>query len=312
MVIPNILYEEVKKFAKWRPFPALEPLVEKVSQHLPGVRAVLFYGSCLQKGQVFDGLVDLYFLVDSYWKAYQNPLLAAANHLLPPNVFYLEEKVDSRTLRAKYAVMRLDHFFKATSPRWFHSYFWGRFCQPTALLKSADPTAEEIVLQALSQAVLTFLTRTWPLCPSTGTIKDLWMKGLSLSYRAELRPEPRGRLASLWEAQGDYFTKVTKAAVAGLPFPVQIRDGTYEAEIPSSLRKKVKYAWQVRIVQGKILSVLRLMKASFTFRGGVDYALWKIERHKGLRFEVPPALRKRPLLAMFLLGWKVLKEGGVK
>ena len=68
----------------------------------------------------------------------------------------------------------------------------------------------------------------------------------------------------------------------------------------------------MRIVQGKCLSVLRLMKAACTFRGGVDYALWKIERHRGLRFEVPQTLRKHPLLALLVLGWKVIKEGGVR
>ncbi len=312
MVIPQVLYEEVKHFAQRKRPHALEPVVKKVSSELPGVQAVLFYGSCLQKDNVFEGLVDLYFLIGSYWRAYRNPLLAVANRLLPPNVFYLEEKVGPRVLRAKYAVMRLDHFFKATSPRWFHSYFWGRFCQPTALIYSQDYTVEKIVLQALSQAVLTFLTHAWPMCPPQGRIKTVWLKGLSLSYQAELRPEPKDRLLELWRSQKDYFLSITKAAAESLPFPVRIQDEVYQAHIPLSFRKRIKYAWSLRIVQGKCLSVLRLMKAACTFRGGVDYALWKIERHRGLRFEVPQTLRKHPLLALLVLGWKVIKEGGVR
>ena len=35
------------------------------------------------------------------------------------------------------------------------------------------------------------------------------------------------------------------------------------------------------------LSVLRLLKALFTFEGGLDYIAWKLERHSGQRIEVP-------------------------
>ena len=38
--------------------------------------------------------------------------------------------------------------------------------------------------------------------------------------------------------------------------------------------------------QGKLLHVLRLMKATTTFKGGADYILWKVERHSGVRVEV--------------------------
>jgi len=82
--------------------------------------------------------------------------------------------------------------------------------------------------------------------------------------------------------------------------------------VPEKTRRREKWAWRLRLVQGKGLSVLRLMKASFTFQGGVDYALWKIERHRGLRLEVSPFFRRHPLLALLFLGWKVLRLGGVK
>ena len=51
-----------------------------------------------------------------------------------------------------------------------------------------------------------------------------------------------------------------------------------------------------------MLSVLRLVKGLFTFEGGFDYVLWKIERHSGVRVEVSPRARRYPLLA----GWGVI------
>ena len=51
----------------------------------PGVAAVLFYGSCLQK-QTPEGLLDFYVLTDARRPFGQNALEAAANRALPPNV----------------------------------------------------------------------------------------------------------------------------------------------------------------------------------------------------------------------------------
>ena len=55
-----------------------------------GVAGVLFYGSCLRTGEVDGKVVDFYVLVDSYRAAYSGRVMALANRLLPPNVFYVE------------------------------------------------------------------------------------------------------------------------------------------------------------------------------------------------------------------------------
>ena len=47
------------------------------------------------------------------------------------------------------------------------------------------------------------------------------------------------------------------------------------------------------------LPLLRLIKAVFTFEGGVDYALWKIERHSGVTVTVSDRARRHPLI----FGW---------
>ncbi len=312
-MIPRRLYLYLENFSL-RPFlsPVAGIFVEELKGLLPGLKAVIYYGSCFQEGEEKDGLLDLYALVKSYNQAYSNPLLAAANYLLPPNVFYLEKQHQGFTYRSKYAVMSLWQFERAVSPRWFHSYFWGRFSQPAAIVWWADKDSAKRAVRSLAQAVITFLSRVLPLAPQEGSVKELWLTGLSLSYRAELRPEKPEKIKRLWQNFGEHFLEITSLAAPALPFPLEIENGFYRTNIPENIRRRTYLLWHIRIAQGKLLSVLRLLKASFTFRGGVDYALWKIERHTGKRLKIPTFLRRHPSLALLLWGWKVLLAKGVR
>ncbi len=156
-------------------------------RHGKAVEAVLMYGSCLRSGDPFDGLVDLYVLVDDYTKIYPARWLTLANRLLPPNVFYLEAEAQSRVLRAKYAVLSRRDF--ARGMRWFHSYLWGRFAQPCCLLYRRDPEVSAWLAGCLLLALRTFARRTVPVCPQCFEPGKLWQRGLTLSYLAELRTE---------------------------------------------------------------------------------------------------------------------------
>jgi hypothetical protein len=64
--------------------------------------------------------------------------------------------------------------------------------------------------------------------------------------------------------------------------------------------------------KGKLLSVVRLAKASATFAGGVDYIAWKINRHAGTKIEIKPWQRRWPLLAAISLVPRLLKSGAVR
>jgi len=66
--------------------------------------------------------------------------------------------------------------------------------------------------------------------------------------------------------------------------------------------------WFVRRLQGKLLSLLRLMKATFTFQGGIDYIAWKLERHTGVAIEVTPKMRRHPLLYSWGLLWRLYRR----
>ena len=70
-------------------------------KHGAASRAVLFYGSCLREKQLDGLMLDFYLIVSDYRAAYAKRWLAAANRLIPPNVFYFEQD----GLAAKYAVL---------------------------------------------------------------------------------------------------------------------------------------------------------------------------------------------------------------
>lgn len=284
-------------------------------RHGASVRAVLLYGSSMRTGNVHDGLADLYLLVDDYRSAFNRLSLAFLNWLLPPNVFYLEVPFEGHVLRAKYAVLRLSDFARGTE-KWFHSYLWGRFCQKSVLVYARDEFSAGQVHEALASAVMTFATRTLPRMDSAFTARDLWAKGLSLSYRAELRTEQADGAARLFDADVEYYQALTTAALTAFPFIVRgqadIRRHRYQAEIPSQIRRLNGMAWRARIVQGKILSVLRLLKGLLTFKGGVDYILWKIERHSGVRIEVGPGLRQLPPLAVLVIFWRLYRRNAFR
>jgi hypothetical protein len=297
--------------------PGVQALCNEIlERHGVSPVAILYYGSCFRRGDDSEGIVDLYLLVDTYHGAYQNRIQAVLNKLLPPNVFYLEVPFEGRVVRTKYAILSLNDLERGTSMRCFHSYFWGRFAQPTGLAYSRDDQIAQRVREALATAVTTFVVRAVPMVTSPFTARDLWCTGFSLSYRAELRTEDPGGVVNLFDAEPAYYEQVTRAAVDGISLDVQALDDAdtvcYRAQIPERARRLSGLAWVVRRFQGKVLSVLRLLKGLLTFHGGVDYILWKIERHSGVSVDVAPRLRRLPVLGVCIVFWRLYRQGGFR
>jgi hypothetical protein len=317
MTIPSELISAIERNAFPKASPAVQVLIDEIlARHGQAAQGILFYGSCLRSGDDLDGLVDLYLLVDSYRNAYSGRVPALLNALLPPNVFYLERPFEGQTVRTKYAVLSLTDFEKGTSTRWFHSYLWGRFAQPAAILYHRNDAVARLMVKGLAQSVLTFTRRTLPRIPAEFSARQLWGRGLELSYGAELRTEGPKKGAHLFEAAPPYYAEVTDLAMDKGSFPVSAMAGTdppqYRARISSGARRASRLTWGLRSLQGKLLSVLRLVKGLTTFEGGIDYILWKIKRHSGVTVEVEPRLRRHPLLGVVVLAWRVYRRGGFR
>jgi len=278
------------------------------------LRAVLFYGSCLRHKDHFEGLLDLYLIVDNYANVYpEKKLLQLGNALLPPNVFYLESELDNTPIRAKYAVLTLNDFIRGTR-HWLHPYLWGRFAQPVTILYSNSKTVTQRLNQVLAQAVLKFVTEVTPVLPPTFTAREFWSCGFDLSYGTELRPERPGQGERLYLATAAYYEKLLNIALKNCRFPVTVIAGnprSFQTRIPAGYRQRGRRAWQLRAIVGKTFSILRLLKAFFTFHGGVNYICWKIERHSLLNLSLPDG-KQHNFFTLTRTLWRSWRQGAFR
>jgi hypothetical protein len=289
-------------------FPAAKAFGEELRTRYGAATAgVVFYGSCLRQSTDVGLMLDFYVLVDSYRRAVGHPISAAFAALLPPNVYYHEMPFEGRTVRAKVAVIAVSQFLHGTGPETFASSLWARFSQPALILYARNSELHRRLVNALAAAVQTTIESVLPLMETRFTAREVWLRALAESYGAELRPEQDAKRAELVEAELPRYDRVT-TAVLGAPDA----DGRHVRGTPDSDRAAAAQAWRLRRIQGKTLNALRLVKAAFTFQGGLDYAVWKIERHSGVKIELTPSERKRPLMTGARLFLQTLKRGGIR
>ncbi len=285
--------------AKVSAAPLSEPaqiLLDALLENYPG-SAALFYGSGASVSAheyPTEIIFDFYLIGESYEALYQSGALRLANRLIPPNVFYLEAPSRFGILRAKYAVLTLDHFERLISTKTFHSYFWARFAQPTRIYDPSGAMSARL-RTALAQSIASFCAGSAGLLGRAFTARELWLAGLGASYKAELRAEDPARAAKLIESYGAWADDVTAPALSasGLDRTVN-SDGAITLASPR--RNNAHIAWKLRAVAGAFLSVARLLKGTQTFNGGIDYIAWKIKRHSGIDIEVTDWERRHPML----------------
>ncbi len=268
------------------------------ARHGAGVVAVLAYGSALRERDDASKMVDLYLLVHGYGAVGQGRWLSLANRLLPPNVYYLETDVAGTKVRSKYAMVDLTQLERLVGPGTLHPYFWARFAQPTTLVWARDAAVAERVHSALAQAILTLTGEAWPLTDPGEPAETRWVRAFSETYRTELRAERPERARELYRAHASRYD-----AIAGVLGP---------AAGSGSDRSAALRRWQRRRILGKALSVLRLVKAAFTFQDGATYLAAKIEQHSGVPVILTGWQRRHPILASGGLAWRLYRQGAFR
>jgi len=234
-------------------------------------------------------MLDFYLIVSSYREAYGKSWLASANRLIPPNVFYFEHD----GLVAKYAVLSEADFYRLNGPETRNVSVWARFAQPSRLAWAANDDARTAAAQAISRAAPTLLAAAGQ--KSGEDPLNWWRRAFELTYSAELRAERKGRSSSVVDADRERYERFSGPVIAAIPALMSE---------PSS--------WFRRRAEGKMLSIIRLAKASFTFAGGADYIAWKINRHAGTDIQLKPWQRRWPLLAAISLLPQLLRSGAVR
>lgn len=270
--------------------------------------AVLIYGSYLRGKR--DTVLDFYALLDDYhtiprWQA----LLC---RLLAPNVYQIAAPLDDGMAHAKCATLSLSRFERGMRHD-FHSYFWARFAQPCKIVYCRNEATRDKIIAAQADAAHTFVERTLPMLDSPVSTHDLWVQGLDLTYRCELRAEKRGYASGLVEVDPSYFQTLTRL----LTIPGLVANGGHEADrwtliaAPAD-RRQSRIHWRLRRWLGKVLSVARMAKSATMFESSLDYILWKIERHSGMRIEPTSRQRRFPLLFAWPLLWRLYRRGAFR
>lgn len=248
----------------------LPAATEALHRFYPGAAAIIFYGACLRNRDP-EGLLDFYVLVDRYRDAI-GPAAALGARLLPPNVY---RHTLAEGLEAKVAVIRVDAFLEGLGPLRFTPDLSARFAQPSLIVFARDAALRTRLAAGFLTAAETCIVRTLPLMPQRFTAAELWRRVLSESFATELRPERRARIDSLTAADPAFYDALTRR-VLGDP-----ADGVFRHDTPVRDSARAARLWRARRIAGKALNALRLIKAAFTFRGGLDYVAGKIERHTG-------------------------------
>jgi hypothetical protein len=275
-------------------------------------RAVLFYGSCLRERQLDGLMLDFYLIVSSYDAAYPKKWLRAANRRLPPNVFPFSHA----GLAAKYAVLSEADFARLNRRLASTVSVWARFAQPSRLVWCAGDDAREAAIRAVGNAAPTLLNAAAAVAALERTsipALDLWRLGFDLTYAAELRAERGERARSVVDADPDRYARFTGPALHETALGLSESGGVVSlAGLDARDLAWERQLWPKRRRMGKLLTVLRLVKASFTFADGIDYLAWKINRHAGTHIEVKPWQRRWPLLAGLILLPRLLKRGAIR
>lgn len=296
--------------------PPVTRMVDAIRDRHQGVSAVLFYGSCLRHDTV-SGVLDFYVLVDSYRVSHGSWVKAALGWLLPPNVFYLEIDDESGRMRAKYAVIASRDFARSARGQRLDCRIWSRFCQPTRLVWSRDDEARTGVLHAVRAATLTAVDRMLNWLPGEDSIQrfepsELWRTAFRETYRAELRGEKAETIDAIYAAQSERFDRVAVAALRALEARGKLRlvasGPELEVESDPAWRRRARRLWRIRRPLTKARGVLGLIKTPATFDGWVDYGIWKVERHSGIRLEVSERQRRHPFLHAGPILWQLLRQ----
>jgi hypothetical protein len=189
-------------------------------------------------------------------------------------------------------VLALDDLARLTSARTFEPYFWARFAQPCALVFAADDEARETVVAALAGAVTTFVGLAAALAGPGADARALWTAGWRATYRAEVRPERAGAVETLWANDTARYERITALALPTLP--------------PGAADRPT-WTWPLRRVHGKTRFLLRILRNALIFEGGVDYVLWKIQRHSGVAVDPGWREKRHRWLALGAEAWRLYR-----
>ena len=269
-------------------------------------QAIVLYGSWLRGKR--DTVVDLYVIVDSY-KYLDSPLDKILTNFFSPNVYQQVGENLAKDFRVKFAVINLEQFKKRVAND-FHPYFWARFAQPTHILYVKNIEVRQALAATFKDATKRMIKESVPMLPKKFTTEMLWETALKLTYSAELRSESDTAPQSIIKTSLPELKSLTESIASECS--LKKTNDVWQNDTNRFDYLKKAAIWQTRFFIGKGLSIMRLLKAVFTFENPLDYLVWKIERHTGIKEEPTRLQRKHPLIFSWSLIWRLYRKGGFR
>ena len=258
-------------------------LIERYGESLD---AIILYGSYLRGAA--DAMPDLYVLLRWYPPAPRRHRWLG--NLLPPNVHHLAADGG----RAKVSTLRTRQLQRAAALD-LHPYFWARFAQPSRILFCRNPAVRRQLRTIAAHCAERLLNEIYSAKPQS-TPAEHWRRVFARTYAAEVRSEHADKREALYAANQAYYDKL----FLGLSRSAQI-----DCRGP-------RLPWPVVQAIGKTFSILRILKSALTFAAPVDYMLWKLERHSGVRLSATERQRRYPLLFAWPLVWRLYRLGAFR
>ena len=105
----------------------------------------------------------------------------------------------------------------------------------------------------------------------------------------------------------------TALALGTLPWATKtLEGGRYAVAIDAAERSRLVRAWRRRRLGAKGLFLLRMLRNGLIFENGVDYVLWKIQRHSGVPTDRAWREKPHPLLALGAEAWRLYRAGAFR
>lgn len=261
----------------------------------PALQALLLFGSCLSPELRQPGSIpDLLALVDDLDAALRGlgcgALTRVLGRTLPPITLALADPARDRAIAAKLNLISSEAARRsiAALP---DLYLAGRLSKPVALLWSRDASsadaARALHKEALAQVIEQALRGLRGGCSMDAAVDAV----ITLSYRAEVRPEGPEKLQALRRGFPSFYSRTVPAAIeaaaprlgfmfepgpqGGAPRLRDVRDPARRAADLRALERLLR--------RSRRRAVLRWPRQLLIYRGAIGYVLGKLRRVRSQR-----------------------------
>jgi len=205
-------------------------------------------------------------------------------------------------LRAKLSVVRSDVFERETSSRRRDHFMIGRLFQPSRILAARSDEARQRLLGALVSAHAETWRWSRPWLPSTFDADGYGRRILEVSMAWEVRPEPTGRAAALWDVQRAAQEPVFETLLRELERGGHLRPASGPSPrwsivtLPGAVERA---RLRLYFTRSMLRATARWGKHVLSFEGWLDYIVRKASRHTGQPIELTGREQRWPLVFLW-------------